>query len=333
MDQTLLETNDEYLRMLFHERQCVRLVCLTDEVAVIRIGQTPDALAGETVDIERSTLTTANWQWLETMPQSVDELERAFESARVMAVRSRMRNDFTKAQKAAAEYRHSACESSGETNGRMDKTVKFPAVSILLSRHPEGQEVEVVVLHADAAAPSLGEDVWTCAARTLREWAGSFAPEEHQSVAFQVRYSDGNSYTQSFELYGDERRSFGFSLSTFIWRRVAGLLCLYRLDGETLESACQRRDRMHPEVLRRMKMFFERYEIGHSPESMPDTRMEITEEAWRAKPEDYKLVGADGVPRILMLFEAGTCLVPVEIVPSNRSALSMTGETTQAANS
>lgn len=118
MQNALLETSDEYLRTLFHERQCVRLVCLTEEVAVIKIGETPDAKVGRTVDIERSTLNAESWLWLEGMPQSRDETERAFETARVRAERARMRNDFLKAYEASEEYRrHLRARAAGNGQG------------------------------------------------------------------------------------------------------------------------------------------------------------------------------------------------------------------------
>lgn len=107
MQNALLEseTNDAYLRWLFQERQCVRVVCLTEEVAVIRIGTNPSATDGENADIELSTLNEKTLQWLRAMPQSGDEAERAFERARVEAERARLRNAFEQAR-VASEIHH-----------------------------------------------------------------------------------------------------------------------------------------------------------------------------------------------------------------------------------
>jgi hypothetical protein len=118
MQNTLLEseTNDAYLRWLFVERQCVRLVCLTEEVAVIRIGTTPLATDGENVDVELSTLNERSREWLRSMPQSTDETERSFESARVTAERERMRNAFEQARSAAEQYRSQLAEIERDTS-------------------------------------------------------------------------------------------------------------------------------------------------------------------------------------------------------------------------
>lgn len=98
------EMNDAYVRWLFQERQCVRLVCLTEEAAVIRVGTNPLATDGENVDVELSTLNERSRAWLRGMKQSADETERSFETARVMAERARMRLAFSKARRDAQNY-------------------------------------------------------------------------------------------------------------------------------------------------------------------------------------------------------------------------------------